>query len=73
MTQIKTQVGAQSHIGQLSQGHPGHPDHNHPGHRKVNNIHKGWVPIVKNIWTESQVAKHGYETRNTTISNTVSN
>ena len=29
--------------------------------KQVNNIHKGWAPIVKSIWTESQVAKHGYE------------
>ena len=69
----KNQVGTQCHIGQPSQGHPGTQVTITQVTEQVNNIHKGWVPIVKNIWTESQVAKHGYETRNTIISNTVNN
>ena len=57
----KKKVGAQCHWVNRTKVTKVTPDTITQVTKQVNNIHKGWAQIVKNIWTESQVAKHCYE------------
>ena len=53
------QVGVQYNIGPSRKGHPGHKV---TGHKQVTEKYiMAGHQIAKNNWTESQVAKHGYE------------